>query len=63
VPIFKLMTRLSHLLRRGGSHKADVGVHGHGNGHQDHRPSEEERRQLAEQARRFERALRELAKS
>lgn len=59
VPIFRTtVTRFRNILRR-RSHKAGADVNGNGHGRG---PSEEERRRLAEQARRFEHDFRELAK-
>jgi hypothetical protein len=60
MPVFKDMTRLLHIIRR-RSLKAGVGMNG--NGHPHRGPSEEERQVLAKEVRRFEQALRELAKT
>jgi hypothetical protein len=55
------MSHLLHSLHRRRGHRDAAAANG--NGQPRRRPSEEERRLLREQVRRFERDLRELAKS
>jgi hypothetical protein len=62
VSILKDMSQLLSSIRRRPNHKRD-GDDMNGNGSNPRGPSEAERRLLAEEIRRFEQALRELAKS